>query len=66
MKNITVTLENYPSKYYPVIARYTRNKTKYCLVFENVKQAKREIDFMLYGGVLYNLKFIDKTGSAEK
>ncbi len=60
MKKINAIISPYKSRFYPVQVHYTKNNIKYHEVFESVQQAKRELSFRFYDGVLCQIKYTVK------
>ena len=60
MQKMIVKISPWPSKWFPVQAKYTKNRIAYHEVFESVQQAKRELSFRFYDGILYQIKYTVK------
>ena len=60
MKKLIVILSPYKSKYYPVQARYNKNGVAYHEVFETAKQARNELSWRFYDGILYKIEYKEK------
>ena len=60
MKKLSVILTPYRSPYYPIMAKYKRGGVMYSEVFETIKQARNELSWRFYDGILYNITYKEK------
>lgn len=60
MKKIHAVISPYKSPFYPVQVHYTKDNVKYHEVFETVKQAKSELSWRFYDGILYQIKYTER------